>query len=315
MASRALLLLTFEFHLFFLYLLAMRMNEIQLSQRLDQARAFINDGKHLHAEQIYHRLINDQPMVVHAYTELATLYADNDNVQAGIKILSRAHQQFPENVEITFMLGTFHLRTEEYSKALTSYQKLVNKKLPHVYFTMGVAYLYKNNIKPAEEQFRLTLKLDPHFPKGYESLGELLIKRKAYAEAISYLKRAVTLDTYNWVSHHLLGVAYQAIADLKNSYNEFVLAIEMDPKEAHSWQKCGEVLLEMKRYKEAEQYLRKALELNPHFADALANFGHLYLMKGDTARSAEFFNKALNVDPHNSRARFGKVQTKILQKK
>ena len=292
----------------------MRMNEIQLSSLIDQARAFVNEDKSLHAEQIYRRLIRDEPTFLQPYKELASLYAEIGNLQAGVRTLTKAHEQFPTSSEITFFLGTLYLQAEEYDKALTYYQKLVGKRLPHVHFNMGITFFYKNNIQRAEEQLRLTLKLDPKFPKSNETLGELLIHRKAFAEAIQYLKRGIDTDPYSSITHHLLGAAYQALGNIKNAYNEFVLAIEMDPKESHSWQKCGEVLLEMKRYEEAEQYLRKALELDPHCADALANFGQLYLMKGDTTLSTEFFNKALSVDPHNNRARSGKFQSSMRKK-
>lgn len=290
---------------------AMRMNEIQLSQLLDQARAFINEGKHLHAEQMYHRLIREEPAFLQPYKELASLYAENGNITAGINILVKARRQFPTSGEVTFLLGSLYQQAEEYDKALTCYRLLAAQRLQYVHFNMGVVYFYKGNIPRAEEQIRLTLKLDPNFPKVNETLGELLLYRNAYAEAIRYLKRGIALDPYSWISHHLLGMAYHAIGDTRNAYNEFVLAIEMDPNEAHSWQRCGEVLLEMKRYDEAEQYLRKALELNPNFADALANFGQLYLLKGDPTLSEEYFTKALNLDPRHSRARYGKLRTKV----
>lgn len=291
----------------------MRMNEIQLSQLLDQARAFVNDGKHLHAEQVYRRLIREEAMFLLPYKELAALHAENGNIAAGVTVLLKAHELFPANSEVTFQLGTFHLQAQQYDKAITYYQKLISKPAtagPHVHFNMGIAFFYKGNIKRAEEHLRTTLKLDPKFSKANETLGELLIHRKAYAEAVQYLKRGIDIDPYSNISHHLLGTAYQALGNTKNAYNEFVLAIEMDPKESHSWQKCGEVLLEMKRYEEAEQYLRKALELDPRSADTLANFGQLYLMKGDASLSNEFFNKALTVDPNHGGARFGKLQSK-----
>jgi len=291
----------------------MRMNEIQLSQLLDQARAFVNEGKHLHAEQVYHRLIREETMFLQPYKELASLYAESGNVAAGVNVLSRANELFPSNGELAFQLGTLYLQAQQYDKAITCYQKLAGKPAttgPHVHFNMGIAFFYKNNIKRAEEHLRMTLKLDAKFPKANETLGEILIHRKAYAEATQYLKRGIDIDPYSNISHHLLGTAYQALDSVKNAYNEFVLAIEMDPKESHSWQKCGEVLLKMKRFEEAEQYLRKALELDPHSADTLANFGQLYLMKGDATLSNEFFSRALKVDPNHDGARFGKLQSK-----
>jgi tetratricopeptide (TPR) repeat protein len=287
----------------------MHLNEIQLSQLLDQARTYVNEGKHLHAEQLYHRLIREEPTLLQTYTELATLYAENGKVNAGIRVLEKALGEFPAHEQVLFMLGSFHLQAGYYDRAITLFHKLHGKNLPHVHFNTGIAYFYKGNMKRAEEQFRMTLKLNPTFPKIHESLGELLISRGTFAEAIHHLKLGITVEPYSWVSHHLLGIAYHSLSDLKNAYNEFVIAIEMDPNEALSWQKCGEVLLEMQRYDEAEQYLRKALELRPNFADALANFGQLCLSRGDKVQSEEYFNKALSVDPHHPRAQFGKLQT------
>lgn len=283
------------------------MNEIQISQLLDQARAYVNEGKYLHAEQLYHRLIREEPQLMEIYTELASVYAENGKVGAGIHILEKALHRFPAHEQLLFMLGSFHLQAGNHDKAIGLLQKLYGKGLPHVHFSAGIAHFYKGNMKRAEEQFRITLNLNPRFPKIHESLGELLIRRGAFAEAIHHLKLGIRGDPYSWVSHHLLGTAYHALNDPKNAYNEFVLAIEMSPNEPLSWQKCGEVLLEMKRYDEAEQYLRKALELQPDFADALANFGQLWLLRGDRVQSEAYFNKALSVDPHHARARFGKL--------
>jgi len=283
------------------------MNEIQISQLLDQARAYVNEGKYLHAEQLYHRLIREEPQLMQTYTELATVYAESGKIDAGIHILEKALHRFPGHEQLLFMLGSFHLQAGNHDKAIGFLQKLYGKGLPEVHFSAGIAYFYKGNMKRAEEQFRITLKLNPKFPKIHESLGELLIRRSAFAEAIHHLKLGIQVDPYSWVSHHLLGTAYHSLNDLKHAYNEFVLAIEMDPNEPLSWQKCGEVLLEMKRYDEAEQYLRKALELQPDFADALADYGQLWLLRGDRVQSEAYFNKALSIDPHHARARFGKL--------
>jgi Tfp pilus assembly protein PilF len=167
---------------------------------------------------------------------------------------------------------------------------------------MGVAYFYKNNVKLAEEQFRLTLKYDPHFPKINESLGELLIKRRAYAEAIAYLKKGIAADPYSAVNHHLLGVAYNHVYDWKNAYNEFVLAIEMDPNEPANWQLCGEMLIHLKRFDEAEQYVRKALELHPESVDVLVSLAELYSKRGEVAGAKKYIEQALKIDPKNNRA-------------
>ena len=50
----------------------MKMNEIQISRLLDQARAFVQEEKYLHAIQIYRKLAAAEPEFVPAYRELAS---------------------------------------------------------------------------------------------------------------------------------------------------------------------------------------------------------------------------------------------------
>jgi len=89
----------------------------------------------------------------------------------------------------------------------------------------------------------------------------------------------------------------------KKASQEFVTAIDMDPNEPSSWQLCGECLIQLKRFNEAEAYLRKALELNPRSAETLVDLGQVFNVKGEVERAKEFIRRALAVDPANTRAR------------
>jgi tetratricopeptide (TPR) repeat protein len=133
----------------------------------------------------------------------------------------------------------------------------------------------------------------------------------AVSESIGLLKQAVSLDSYSWIAHYLLGLAYARTSEWTSAYDEFVTAIEMDPNDANGWQMCGEVLLSLQRYDEAERYLRKALELNPHLCDAIANVGFLYLHRGDSETAFECFEKALALEPSNAKALRGKNELRL----
>ncbi len=279
------------------------MNEIQLARILDKARSLVEEEKHLHAIQVYHRLLREEPDFLPAYVELASLYAELRQFPAIIRLLNRALEYSPGNGEIVFLLGSYHMQMEEYDTALAYFKRLAERKFPQVHFNMGVAYSYKNNVKNAEEQFRLTMKLDPAFPKINESLGELLIKREAYAEAIGFLKRGITVDPYSSVNHYLLGLAYSRLYEWKNAYAEFILAVDMDPNEAMSWLMCGESLHHLERDEEAEQYLRKSIELDPHCADAFVLLGQVLAARGDATKAIESVKKALTLDPQHGQAK------------
>jgi len=281
----------------------MSLNDTQIARLLDSARALVEEDKHLHAMQLYHRLIAVDPGFVPAYTELASLYAEVGQFSAVIRLLDRAREYVRDETEIVFLLGSYHLRMERYDTALSYFKQLAEKKLPRVHFNMGIAYFYKSDIKRAEEQFRLTMRFDPAFPKINESLGELLLKREAYAEAIDFLKRGIAADPYSSVNHHLLGVAYSHLDEWKRAYREFILAVDMDPNEAANWLLCGQALFHLKRYEEAERYVRKSIELDAFCPDAFAALGQVLIARGNTLQAIEVVNKALALDPRHGQAK------------
>lgn len=291
------------------------MNENQLTNLLDQARYLVEQGKALHAVQIYRRILAAEPTCLEPSLELSSLFLESGNPECAEEILQRAYERSGQKSEIIFLLGNLQLRLGRYDKAITYYKMLDGKKIPEVHYNMGIAYFHKNNIGLAERQLRLTMEYDPRFPKINESLGELLIKRRAYGEATTYLKRGLRSEPYSSVNHYLLGVAYAHLFEWKKALESFVTAIEMDPNEVSAWQMCGRALLRLGRLDESEQYLRKAYDLNPHLPDTLVDLGHLHLQRGEANTSTRFFNKALEFDPGNPEAADGKVKVKILSRK
>ncbi|HEX9829359.1 MAG TPA: tetratricopeptide repeat protein [Bacteroidota bacterium] len=296
-------------------------DEPTLATLLEQARSLVEGGKRLHAVQLYRRITQEMPTLEVAWIELAEVYAEMKQLDAAEHALLEARQYSRDRYEITFLLGNLNLKRQHYDNALSYYNVLQTeeKLLParmrtHLNFNLGLIAFHRNNFRLAEDFFRKVQRLDQHFPKINESIGELLLRRGAVAEAVGVLQTGVKNDTYSWIGHYLLGVAFMRLYDWRNAYEELVTAIEMDPKEPAAWQLCGEVLIALQQLDEAEQYLRKALELNPHLTDAVANFGSLLLKRGDYQRAREFFEKALELDPKNRKALQGTAELNVATK-
>lgn len=293
-------------------------DEPALHQMLEQARSFVDERKFLHAAQLYMRITDVAPATEQAWVELSHVYAELRQYEAAEHVLQRAMASSSDPNKIIFLLGNLYLKTGDYARALTYYRQLQlhEKELSqtlraHLQFNMALSYFYKGNDKLAESHFRRTKRADPHFPKINESLGELLIRRNSFSEAIVVLRQALEADPYSWIGHYLLGIAYGRLKAFAEAHEEFVAAIDMDPNEPSGWQMCGEVLLSLERFDEAERYLQKALELNPHMTDAIANVGFLYLHKGDTRTAAECFDRALALEPRHAKALSGKQQVQV----
>lgn len=284
-------------------------DEPTLAHWLEQARSLVDERKLLHALQLYYKITAASPELDSAWVELAYVQFELKQYESAEKTLLRAVSTSTEPQEILFLVGNLYLKIEQYQKALTYYKKLLSEQKTlandlraHLNFNAALAYYYKDNIRLAEIHFRATRRIDPRFPKINESLGELLLRRGAYAEAAECLKKAIASEQYSWIAHYMLGSTYAKMYDWRRAHEEFVIAIDMDPNEPRAWHMCGEALLSLHRLDEAERYLRKALEMNPQLTDAVVDFGYLFLRRGDSQRAKELFEKALQLEPHNSRA-------------
>ena len=295
-------------------------DESTIALWLEQARSLVNEKKHLHALQVYHKITSTVPELDVAWVELAYVQFELKQFEAAEKTLLRAVSTSSEPHEILFLVGNLYLKLEQYAKALTCYKKLLGEQKAlsadlraHLNFNAGLAYYHRDNARLAEIHFRAARRIDPRFPKINESLGELLLRRGAYAEAVECLKEAITVEQYSWIAHYMLGTAYAKMFDWKRAHEEFAHAIDLDPGEPRAWHMCGEALLSLHRLDEAEQYLRKALEMNPKLTDAVVDFGFLFLRRGDVERAKELFEKALQMEPHNPRALQGSRELKQSQ--
>jgi tetratricopeptide (TPR) repeat protein len=293
-------------------------DEPTLAQWLEQARSYVDERKYLHALQVYHKITSNAPSMEIAWVELAYVHFELKQYEAAEKTLLRAVSSSAEPQEILFLAGNLFLKLGQHQRALVYYKKLLGREgglsrdlKAHLNFNTALAYYYRGNPKLSEVYFKRTKKVDPHFPKINESLGELLVRRGAYTEAVQCLKQAVKDEPYSWIGHYLLGLAYSKMFDWRRAYEEFVHAIEMDPNEPRAWHMCGEALLSLQRLDEAERYLRRALELNPLLTDAVVDFGFLFLRRGDVEHARECFERALQLEPHHSKALEGTRELKL----
>ncbi len=298
------------------------MDEPTLHGLLEQARVFVSEGKLLHATQIYHRITMAAPHVDSAWIELSKAYIELKRFEVAERLLQEALRVSKDPAEVMYLLGTLHLKTENFNAALEHFKKLLDEEetlartfRAHLHFNIGLAYWGKENWTLSELHFRKVKELNSAFPRISESIAELLLRRGAVIEAVKVLKKGLVSEPYSWIGHYLLGIAYTRSKEWQKSLEEFTTAIEMDPREPRAWQMCGEVLITLQQLDQAEHYLRKALELNPTLADACADFGFVYLRRGDFRRANEFFEEALRIEPGNHKAQQGKRELRFEKKR
>jgi predicted Zn-dependent protease len=115
-------------------------------------------------------------------------------------------------------------------------ERKINPLNPALYDRLGDAYLRNGQYNEAQQALNRAVLLEPQSTGPYILLGETFLKLKQPIQALHYLDRAAKMDTFNYITHNLLGQAYKATGQLDDANREFKRVVELqhrnDPKPA-----------------------------------------------------------------------------------
>lgn len=107
------------------------------------------------------------------------------------------------------------------------------------------------------------LKKYPQAVIAYKNLGQELLEKGKYEEAIKYLKIAIKADPFDYKVFYNLGIAYGYLGNFPAAIKCFQSAIKLNPYYASAYNNLGVSYLGLKepQIEKAAQALKKALEL------------------------------------------------------
>jgi tetratricopeptide (TPR) repeat protein len=99
-----------------------------------------------------------------------------------------------------------------------------------------------------------------------------------------------------------LGVTSFHNGEFELARDQFMEAVDLDPRFAESWNNLGLVLTELQDEESATDAFSKAIELNPELSAAYNNLGYIFYKQGSFDQAIEMYNQALGRSCDNSSA-------------
>ncbi|MGH7177749.1 MAG: tetratricopeptide repeat protein [Tepidisphaeraceae bacterium] len=215
----------------------------------------------------------------HAYRQ--ALAIDSDDVQALQRLGCDLHD-----------LGRF-------DQAISVLEKLqaVDATCEASYCGRIPAYTELGEHEKAEEMFYIARLYREHCPDCYYNMGVSLAQRGLHDKAIFCWNRALDGQECWPEAHVRIAESHWAKNELEQARRHYMLGLRQDPGNTGMLLDLSELLIEMQRWDEAGEKIRRAIELAPEDAPARCCHGRWLLRRDRLDDAASSLARALALDP------------------
>lgn len=126
--------------------------------------------------------------------------------------------------------------------------------------------------------------------------GQVLLRAGYALRALRKFREAFKRNPQSHDSAYMTGLCFHRLKRPRGALKWLQTAIELAPENARNRVGCGNALLEMGRFDEAEQQYAKAIELDPACADAHYNWAVSRAKQGDYAGAVRRCKQGLRVN-------------------
>ncbi len=234
-------------------------------------RIYRDTGRSEDAVRILTKAIEYDPENVDAMIKLANTYRLQSNDLLAEEMFKKAVSNEPRYWRSYQELATFYARKGELEKAIRTYRKVlsITPENSLAYTNMATAYTYLGEFDKAADAFDQSVTLRPT-AIGYANAGWMNFLRKDYKEAAIMYKEAVRLSPQDYKWQLGLADSLRQIPDHSDEADKF--------------------------YRRVIDLALPGLQINPRDLDAYQNLALSHLALGETSNAEEYLNSAFRIN-------------------
>ncbi len=194
-------------------------------------------------------------------------------------------------------LGSLHLTTGEYEKAVSDLQQAVEKDATgdEAYGQLATAYEQLNKTAQAEETYKKAILAHPQYSIEYERLATFYRNQARYSDAAQAYIKALQISPADVRAWTKLAGVYYFTGEYEKAVEATQHAIALRPNSG-SYNNLGASYFALRKFNEAIEAFRQAVAMNGHEARMYGNLARAYYFApGQRPLAAEQFTNALAV--------------------
>jgi tetratricopeptide (TPR) repeat protein len=240
-----------------------------------------------------------------AYHNRGLAYALKGQYDASLADFDKALTLAPKDAKTLYLRGFVYFKKNQADKARADYQASLG--LNSDWVRQGAsqgegelptfALIMEGKKEPARQD------------KEHKKKGKTLAQQGEYAQALSELDQALSLDPKDVENYTRRGGIYTLQKQYDKAIDDFNRALELDPRYAKAYYNRALAFYYQGKYDQALSDLQKTIELKPKDAEAYHNRGLVYIEKKDYGKAIDDFNMAIALNPKLADAYFNKAGT------
>lgn len=312
-----------------------------------KARILTVQGKHKEATALIKQVLDELPDNTALRLQYARMLVEQRQMSPAIEQYLVLYEKLPEDGEVALSLALLYIETHKLEEAAEVLEHLVeiDKKVPVANYYLGriaqnqgddkqaVAYYLRVNSgeyafdaqlrigvllailgKPDEGLAKLERLAEVHNDwnlrvKSYLAQGEILRDQKRYKEGVEMYSRALQQNREDTHLLYARGLMAEKVDRLDMTEADLLKVISKEPDNADALNALGYTLADRTaRYKEAQEYIKRAAALVPDDPAILDSLGWVSYRLGEMDEAIKWLSKAFaKLEDAEIAAHYGEV--------
>jgi len=296
-----------------------------------KARILTAQGRHEEATALIKQVLDDLPDNNTLRLQYARMLVEQGDMPGATEQYLILYERLPEDGDISLSLALIYIETQELEKAVEVLEHLIeiDKKVPVANYYIGrilqnqgddkqavARYLRVNSGeyafdaqlrigillavlgKPDEGLAKLEKLAEVHSDwnlrvKSYLAQGEILRDQKRYKEGVEMYSRALQQKRDDTLLLYARGLMAEKVDRLDMTEADLLKVISKEPDNADALNALGYTLADRTaRYKEAQEYIKRAAALVPDDPAILDSLGWVSYRLGEMDEAIKWLSKA-----------------------
>ena len=253
-----------------------------------------NDDNIAHALEFAEIAIEKDPKLWEPYYTQGRIFNATRQYDRAVKELSTAAELNGTNAAIFYALGNAQFDAGLFSAARGSYETSIflDSRNERAFFNLGLTFERLNLDSSAMTNYQKAVAVAGDYAAAYNRLGEILLEKGEFDNALSYLLQAISHDN-NARNNRSLARAFYEQGEYTQALDFFLITVKLEPRRAQNHYNIATVLLDMDRPEEALPYAAEALTLNASIPEYHYTLGLALKASNSLEEAKAYFRRAV----------------------